>query len=95
VLYQLDGLARSGGTQVRCVNPPGALYNEMATDLDLVTIVVSAIASFDDALPLLVQPGSAAIQAAARVDLPASRQRFADRSPTDATVAWWHAASPA
>jgi UPF0271 protein len=64
VLYQLDGLARSGGTQVRYVKPRGALYNEMATDLDLATIVVSAIASFDDALPLLVQPGSAAIQPA-------------------------------
>jgi UPF0271 protein len=83
VLYQLgalDALARSAGTRVRYVKPHGALYNEMAVDEDLAAVVVSAIASFDDALPLITLPDSAAITAAQRLGLPIFREGFADRA---------------
>jgi len=83
VLYQLgalDALARSAGTRVRYVKPHGALYNEMAVDEDLAAVVVSAIASFDDSLPLITLPGSAAITAAQRLGLPSFREGFADRA---------------
>lgn len=56
VLYQLGalyGMCRAEGVEVSYVKPHGALYNDMARDLEIMTAVMRAILAFDPALPLM------------------------------------------
>lgn len=57
VLYQigaLDAVCRAEGTRVSYVKPHGALYNDMARDLDLLRATMRAVKTYDVRLPLLV-----------------------------------------
>lgn len=85
VLYQigaLDGIARAAGGRVRYVKPHGALYNRIARDPVQASAVASAVAAYDQSLPLLSLPGSAAARAAASAGLPVAAEAFADRAYT-------------
>ncbi len=83
VLYQigaLDAIARAAGGSVRYVKPHGALYNEMAADAGLASVVASAVASFDKSLLLLTLPGSRVFEAAAAAGIGCVAEGFADRA---------------
>lgn len=57
IVYQvaaLDGICRSNNTQVTYVKPHGALYNKMMQDTEILSTVMSAIASFNTELSLVV-----------------------------------------
>ena len=85
VLYQigaLEGFARAAGSRVRYVKPHGALYNRIARDPVQAAAVVEAIRRYDPALPLLILPGSAAMEAAAEAGIAAVGEGFADRGYT-------------
>ncbi len=86
VLYQLaalDGIARTEGGRVSYVKPHGALYHRAAADPEQAAAVVSAIVSYNPALPLLTLPGSATEAAAVEVRLPVVTEAFADRGYRD------------
>ena len=60
VIYQigaLQAMARVAGTQVRYVNPHGALYNTIAHDRRQATDVIEAVKAADDRLALVVLAG--------------------------------------
>ena len=83
VLYQLgalDALARVDGSRVRYVKPHGALYHDMAVDEALAMAVVLAIASYDESIPMLGMPDTAAIAAAQKHGLATYHEGFADRA---------------
>jgi UPF0271 protein len=91
VLYQLaalDGFARVAGDRVRYVKPHGALYHACTTDEGQAGAVVTAVASYDPALPVLGAPGSALLRLAAEAGLRAVAEGFADRGylPSGALV---------
>ena len=82
VLYQigaLDALARSRGTKVSYVKPHGALYNTVVHHEAQAQAVVDGVKAFGD-LPLLLLPGSIAIEKAEAAGLRAVREAFADRN---------------
>ena len=82
VLYQigaLDALARSQGTKVSYVKPHGALYNTIVHHEAQAQAVVDGVKAFGD-LPLLLLPGSVAIEKAEAAGLRAVREAFADRN---------------
>ncbi|CAM5376823.1 LamB/YcsF family protein [Leifsonia shinshuensis] len=82
VLYQLAalaGIARVAGTAVRYVKPHGALYNRIVHDEAQAAAVVTAVAAFDPALPLLGLPGSAVERAAAEHGIRFVPEAFVDR----------------
>lgn len=82
VLYQigaLDALARSRGTEVSYVKPHGALYNTIVHHEAQAQAVVDGVKAFGD-LPLLLLPGSIAIEKAEAAGLRAVREAFADRN---------------
>lgn len=82
VLYQigaLDALARSQGTKVSYVKPHGALYNTIVHHEAQAQAVVEGVKAFGD-LPLLLLPGSVAIEKAEAAGLRAVREAFADRN---------------
>ena len=57
MLYQigaLEAFCRAEGTRVSYVKPHGALYNDMAADLDLLRAAMQAVVRYDRELPLLV-----------------------------------------
>lgn len=57
MLYQigaLEAFCRTEGTRVSYVKPHGALYNDMAADLDLLRAAMQAVVRYDRELPLLV-----------------------------------------
>jgi len=57
MLYQigaLEAFCRAEGTQISYVKPHGALYNDMASDFDLLRAAMRAVVSYDRNLPLLV-----------------------------------------
>ncbi|RLY93699.1 LamB/YcsF family protein [Kocuria tytonicola] len=85
VLYQmgaLDAVARSAGTAVRYVKPHGALYNTIAHHEAHAQAVVDAVAAFGGDLPLLLLPGSVALEKAERAGLRGVAEAFADRGYT-------------
>jgi len=85
VLYQLaalDGIARAEGGRVRYVKPHGALYNRIARDPVQAGAVAAAVAAYDQSLPVLTLPGSAAAEAAVGAGLPVATEAFADRAYT-------------
>ena len=82
VLYQigaLDALARSRGTKVSYVKPHGALYNTIVHHEAQAQAVIDGVKAFGD-LPLLLLPGSVAIEKAEAAGLRAVREAFADRN---------------
>ena len=75
VLYQigaLDALARAAGGQVRYVKPHGALYNTIVRHEAHAQAVVDGVKAFGSDLPLLLLPGSVALDKAAAAGLAAS-----------------------
>ena len=85
VLYQmgaLDAVARSAGTTVRYVKPHGALYNTIAHHEAHAQAVVDAVTAFGGYLPLLLLPGSVALEKAERAGLRGVAEAFADRGYT-------------
>ncbi|WP_110657478.1 5-oxoprolinase subunit PxpA [Salinicola halimionae] len=57
MLYQigaLEAFCRAEGTRIQYVKPHGALYNDMASDFDLLRAAMKAVVSYDRNLPLLV-----------------------------------------
>jgi UPF0271 protein len=85
-LYQigaLDALARAHGTKVSYVKPHGALYNTIVHDKSQARAVVDGVRAFGD-LPLMLLPGSVAIDLAEGKGLRVIREAFADRNYTSA-----------
>lgn len=83
-LYQigaLDALARAHGTRVSYVKPHGALYNTIVRNRKQAQAVVDGIRAFGD-LPVMLLPGSVAIDLAERKGLRVVREAFADRNYT-------------
>lgn len=83
VLYQiggLDAIARAAGSRVRYVKPHGALYNTIVHHEEHARAVVDAVAAFDPTLPLLLLPGSRALELAAARGLRGVAEAFADRN---------------
>ena len=57
VLYQvgaLAGICQAEGTSIHYVKPHGALYNDMASDAELLRAVMRAVRSYDPSLPLML-----------------------------------------
>jgi len=83
VLYQLgalEAIARAAGGQVRYVKPHGALYNTIVTHQAQAQAVVDAVKAFGGDLPLLLLPGSVALEAAEAAGLRGVAEAFADRA---------------
>jgi UPF0271 protein len=83
VIYQigaLQTLARAAGSSVRYVKPHGALYNTIAVHERQARAVVRAVREVDDALPLLVLPGSVIEAEARSAGLRTVVEAFADRA---------------
>lgn len=88
VLYQLgalDAICRAEGTRVAYLKPHGALYNDMLRQPELLRAVMSACASYDRQLPLMLlarRDNSEAQAIAADYGLTLWLEAFADRSYT-------------
>ena len=83
VLYQigaLDALARAAGGTIRYVKPHGALYNTIVTHETQAQAVVDAVKAFGGDLPLLLLPGSVALEYAEAAGLRGVAEAFADRA---------------
>lgn len=83
-LYQigaLDALARAHGTRVSYVKPHGALYNTIVKDRAQAQAVVDGVRAFGE-LPVMLLPGSVAIDLAEKKGLRVIREAFADRNYT-------------
>ena len=83
VLYQLgalEAIARTAGGQIRYVKPHGALYNTIVTHQAQAQAVVDAVKAFGGDLPLLLLPGSVALNAAEAAGLRGVAEAFADRA---------------
>ena len=83
VLYQvgaLAGFARAAGVELTHVKPHGALYNQAARERPLAEAVARAVARFSRRLILVGLAGSALVEAAAAVGLPAAGEGFPDRA---------------
>jgi UPF0271 protein len=82
ILYQigaLEGFCRVAGGQVGYVKPHGALYNTAAVDEGQASAVVAAVRAYDEALPVLCQPGSVLARVASAAGLTVVGEGFADR----------------
>src|SRR5699024_12423521 len=75
----LDALARSRGAEVAYVKPHGALYNTIVHHEARAQAVVEGVKAFGH-LPLLLLPGSVAIEKAEAAGLRTVREAFADRN---------------
>ncbi|WP_298712425.1 5-oxoprolinase subunit PxpA [Micrococcus sp. 2A] len=85
VLYQLgalEALARSAGGTIRYVKPHGALYNTIVHHQAHAQAVVDAVKAFGGDLPLLLLPGSTALDKAEKAGLRGVAEAFADRGYT-------------
>lgn len=85
VLYQIGGLeamCRVAGTTVRYVKPHGALYNATVHHREQAKAVVTAVAEYDAALPVLGLPGSELLRAAEEAGLRGVPEFFVDRGYT-------------
>lgn len=85
VLYQLgalEALARSAGGTIRYVKPHGALYNTIVHHQAHAQAVVDAVKAFGGDLPLLLLPGSIALDKAEKAGLRGVAEAFADRGYT-------------
>lgn len=75
----LVDVATAVGTRVRYVKAHGALYNAMAADTELATVVARAVRAIGD-LVVLVQAGSAAAPAVSAAGLTVALEGFCDRA---------------
>lgn len=85
VLYQLgalDAFARAAGTTVSYVKPHGALYNTIVHHEVHAQAVVDAVRAHGGDLPLLLLPGSVALDKARAAGLRGVAEAFADRAYT-------------
>ncbi|MGZ2225488.1 LamB/YcsF family protein [Glutamicibacter nicotianae] len=85
VLYQLgalQALARSAGSEIKYVKPHGALYNTIVHHEVHAQAVIDAIKAFGTDLPVLLLPGSIALQKAEAAGLRGVAEAFADRNYT-------------
>lgn len=85
VLYQigaLDAIARSVGGTIKYVKPHGALYNTIVHHEQHAQAVIDAVKASGLELPLLLLPGSIALQKAEKAGLRAVAEAFADRAYT-------------
>lgn len=85
VLYQLgalQALARSAGGTIKYVKPHGALYNTIVHHEVHAQAVIDAIKAFGTELPVLLLPGSVALEKAEAAGLRAVAEAFADRNYT-------------
>lgn len=87
VLYQLgalEGIAAAAGSQIRYVKPHGALYHSMISHTEHAHAVIDTIAAYQRStgrdLPVLLLPGSIALDFAAEAGLRGVSEAFADRS---------------
>ncbi len=83
VLYQmgaLEAVARAAGGAVRYVKPHGALYTTIVHHEEHARAVVDAVRAFGGDLPLLLLPGSVALERARAAGLRAVAEAFADRA---------------
>ena len=87
MLYQigaLDALARTAGSRVSYVKPHGALYNTIVHHQVQAQAVIDGIRAFSRELPVLLLPGSVALDKAAAAGLRPVAEAFADRAYTPA-----------
>ena len=75
----LGALARAAGATLRYVKPHGALYNRLFADAALADVVAEVVRASGD-LVLLLQAGSAALEAAAAAGVQCAAEAFADRA---------------
>ncbi|WP_261623967.1 LamB/YcsF family protein [Nesterenkonia marinintestina] len=83
VLYQLGALqamAGSVGGRISYVKPHGALYHSMIRHEDHARAVVDTVTAYDDSLPMLLLPGSVALEISAENGLRGVAEAFADRN---------------
>jgi len=83
VLYQmgaLQAMARAAGGEIRYVKPHGALYHAMIDHEIHAQAVVAALKAFGGDLPLLLLPGSIALEKAEAAGLRGVSEAFADRA---------------
>lgn len=83
VLYQLgalEAMAGAAGARIRYVKPHGALYHSMVGHQGHARAVIDTIASYNPELPVLLLPGSIALDYAAEAGLRGVAEAFADRS---------------
>lgn len=85
VLYQLGALqamARAAGSKISYVKPHGALYNTIVHHQVHARAVIDGIKAFGEDLPVLLLPGSLALDEAASAGLRGVAEAFADRNYT-------------
>ncbi|MHC6175634.1 LamB/YcsF family protein [Glutamicibacter endophyticus] len=85
VLYQLGALqamARAAGSKISYVKPHGALYNTIVHHQVHARAVIDGIKAFGEDLPVLLLPGSLALNEAASAGLRGVAEAFADRNYT-------------
>lgn len=85
VLYQmgaLEALARAAGGTITYVKPHGALYTTIVHHQAHARAVVEAVRAFGGDLPLLLLPGSIALDLAREAGLRGVAEAFADRAYT-------------
>lgn len=75
----LADVAAAAGTRLRYVKAHGALYNAMADDQALATVVVDAVRSVGD-LVVLVRAGTPAVGVVEGAGLTVAREAFCDRA---------------
>lgn len=85
LVYQMGALqafARLAGGRIDYVKAHGALYNAAARYEAHAAAIVRAVASFDDSLPLLCQPGTETWRQAGEAGLSTLAEGFIDRGYT-------------
>ncbi|MBT2521980.1 LamB/YcsF family protein [Arthrobacter sp. ISL-28] len=83
ILYQLgalQALAHVAGSEIKYVKPHGALYNAIVHHEVHAQAVVDAVHAFSPGFPLLLLPGSLALQKAEARGLRGLSEAFADRA---------------
>ena len=83
VLYQigaLAALAQAEDVRLAHVKPHGALYNAMASNVELALAVAEAVGAFDRRLPIMVLAGSNAASALLAAGVPVLNEGFLDRA---------------
>jgi UPF0271 protein len=89
IIYQisaLDGLARQYGESVQYVKPHGALYNDMMQSEIIRQTVFSAVKSYSDNIPLMIQATpflAQHLREAQECGVPIITEAFADRLYAD------------
>jgi len=89
LLYQigaLDAICKSKGARIQYVKPHGALYNKMMVSDDSLRAVMTAVASYETGLPLMVMSTRRNDEVSALADqhdLPLLFEAFVDRAYDD------------